>query len=85
MFGGGGEMMMGGMGDEFDDDEEGNQSAKEIVETQLLLGDRNSQEIGEMFTMNLFKAIEGIERFAGMEGMTLQLHAGFMRNKDKKI
>ena len=82
MFGGGAEMMGGMNPNEFDDGEE---ISKEMVETQLLLGDRNSQEIGEMFTMNLFKAIEGIQRFAGIEGMVLQLHAGFMRSKDRKL
>ena len=49
---------MGGIGDDLDN--EGEEIPKEMIETQLLLGDRSSQEIGEMFTLNLFKAIESI-------------------------
>ena len=55
----------GGMGDPFEDDDDmqggGNSSVpmpKDTIETQLLLGDRKSQEIGELFTINLFKMLE---------------------------
>ena len=60
---GGFDMMGGGMMGDFEDDldeEGGNKLPKEMIETQLLLGDRKTQEIGEMFTNNLFKSLEGI-------------------------
>ena len=68
----------GGMGDPFEDDDDiygsgnpGNSLPKDTIETQLLLGDRKSQEIGELFTINLFKMLEKVPKFTGLQSMVL--------------
>ena len=83
-------MMMYGMdgagSDPFDDDLDADPDAqpaepmpRETIETQLLLGDRKSQEIGELFTSSLFKMIDKAPRFTGLEGMVLQVSLGALR------
>ena len=38
-----------------------------------------------MFTNNLFKALEASPRFGGLEGLTLQLNAAFLKDKEKRF
>ena len=83
-------MMLYGMGgsaaafdldDDLDEENEGGGAPmpRETIETHLLLGDRKSQEVGELLTMNLFKMIEDVPKFAGLEGMVLQVSLAVLR------
>ena len=94
-------MMLYGMGgsaaafdldDDLDEENEGGGAPmpRETIETHLLLGDRKSQEVGELLTMNLFKMIEDVPKFAGLEGMVLQVSLAVLRpsppqNQEKTI
>ena len=83
-------MMLYGMdgisSDPFDDDLDADPDAqpaepmpRETIETHLLLGDRNSQEIGELFASSLFKMIEKVPKFTGLESMVLQVSLTALR------
>jgi len=52
---------------------------KDTIETSLLLGDRKSQEIGELFTTALFRMLEEVPKFTGLEGMVLQVSLGILK------
>ena len=52
---------------------------KDMVEVQLLLGDRKTQEVSELFTTALFKMIEKVPKFVGLESMVLQVSLGALR------
>ena len=58
---------------------------RDSIEAQLLLGDRGSQEICEMFTVGLFRAVETIEQFKAVEGIVVQMNLKLMRSKDRKL
>ena len=89
LFGGGGmDMFSGGAtnamlddDDIFDDDDVGmgRTMPKDTVETQLLLGDRKSQEVGELLTVNLFRMLEKVPKFDGLETMVLQVSISTLR------
>ena len=81
---------LGGMGaaamlddEPFDPDDESPSMPDDTVETQLLLGDRKSQEIGELFTVNLFRMLEKSPRFAGLQGMVLQVSLALLRGQSQ--
>ena len=58
---------------------------RDTIEAHLLLGDRKSQEVGELLTMNLFKMIEDVPKFAGLEGMVLQVSLAALRSQEKAL
>ena len=52
---------------------------KDVVEVQLLLGDRKSQEVGQLFAENLFRMIGALPKFAGLDSMVLQVSLDTLR------
>ena len=46
---------------------------EDSIETQQLLGDRKSQEVGELLTMSLFRMLQVLPKFSGLESIVLQV------------
>lgn len=74
------------LGDD-DDDFEGAQKAPlkdvppEVVQSHLLLGQRDKQTLLELTATNLFKEISVLSHFAGVQGMVLQINLKWLSDE----
>ena len=80
--------MLGGTGAAMQDDFEpfdadAEEAEEDTVETHLLLGDRKSQEIGELLTINLFHMLSTLPKFSGLESMVLQVSLSTLRSTNQ--
>ncbi len=53
----------------------------EVLETQMLLGDRRSQTVADLFTQMFYRTLSVKDQFAGVKGMTLTLNLKLLKLK----